>query len=121
LSVRYRAAGIGALAVALTAGVIVAVQQPSSIATPVASGSPANLVQNGSFESPSIWQTNSLVEYDSGSTAMPGWTVGGNSIDLVGENYWDAEDGDQSVDLSGAAPGSVSQAVATTAGAIEIT
>jgi choice-of-anchor C domain-containing protein len=117
LSVRYRAAGIGALAVALTAGVIVAVQQPSSIATPVASGSPANLVQNGSFESPSIWQTNSLVEYDAGSTAMPGWTVGGNSIDLVGENYWDAEDGDQSVDLSGAAPGSVSQAVATTAGA----
>jgi choice-of-anchor C domain-containing protein len=110
LSFRYRAFGIGALAVVLTASVIAVAQQPSSIADP------ANLIQNGSFESPSIWQTNSVVDYLAGSTAMPDWTIGGNSIDLVGENYWDAEDGDQSVDLSGSAPGSVSQSLATTAG-----
>jgi hypothetical protein len=114
LSVRCHAVGIGALAVAMTAGVIVAVQQPSSIATPTAGGSSAGLIQNGSFESPSIWQTTSLVEYEplpwsnmnSRSTTMPGWTVGGNSIELVGENYWVGlvEDGEQSADLSGAAP-----------------
>jgi choice-of-anchor C domain-containing protein len=108
LSFRYRAVGIGALAVALTAGVITVVEQPSSIATP------ANLIQNGSFETPSI--PSSVVEYDAGSTAMPNWTVGGNSVDLVGDSYWAAEDGDQSLDLSGSAPGSVSQTVATTAG-----
>lgn len=117
---RYRAVGVGALAVALTASVIIVAEQPSSIATPAvtaAGASSTNLIENGSFESPSIWQSNLLVEYDAGSTVMPGWTVGGNSVDLVGENYWEAEDGDQSVDLSGSAPGSVSQAVATTAGA----
>lgn len=100
----------------VTAGVIVVAQQPASNASPAVTS--ANLIQNGSFESPSIWQTTSLVEYDTGSTTMPGWTVGGDSVDLTGENYWDAEDGDQSLDLSGAAPGSVSQSVATTAGTV---
>jgi choice-of-anchor C domain-containing protein len=82
-----------------------------------ASAATTNLIVNGSFESPSIWQSNLLVEYDAGSTAMPGWTVGGNSVDLTGKNYWEAEDGDQSLDLSGSAPGSVSQTVSTTPGA----
>ena len=108
MSFRYRAVGIGVLAVALTAGVITVAEQTSSIATP------ANLIQNGSFESPSI--PSSVVEYDAGSTTMPNWTVGGNSVDLVEDSYWAAEDGDQSLDLSGSAPGSVSQTVATTAG-----
>ncbi|HEX2821202.1 MAG TPA: choice-of-anchor C family protein [Streptosporangiaceae bacterium] len=70
---------------------------------------------NGSFEDPSIGQ--GVVEYDDGSTDITGWTVGGNSVDLVDESYWSAEDGNQSVDLSGSAPGSVSQTVSTTPGA----
>jgi choice-of-anchor C domain-containing protein len=111
LSFRYRAVGIGALAAALTAGVITVALQPSSLAAP------SNLIQNGSFESPSIWQSSAIVDYVAGSTAMPGWTVGGNSVDLVGESYWVAEDGDQSLDLAGSAPGSVSQTVDTTPGA----
>jgi hypothetical protein len=78
LSFRYRAVGIGALAAALTAGVITVALQPSSLAAP------SNLIQNGSFESPSIWQSSAIVDYVAGSTAMPGWTVGGNSVDLVG-------------------------------------
>jgi large repetitive protein len=84
--------------------------------TPVSAAS-TDLVVNGSFENPSIWKGNPFVTYYAGSTAMPGWTVGGNSVDLTGENYWDAEDGDQSVDLSGYAPGSVSQTISTTPGA----
>jgi choice-of-anchor C domain-containing protein len=77
----------------------------------------ANLIVNGSFEDPSVWQTSAVTEYAAGATDMPGWTVGGNGVDLVGETYWNAEDGDQSLDLSGTAPGSVTQAVTTTPGA----
>ena len=78
--------------------------------------SDANLITNGGFEKPSIWQSSSFVEYDTGSVAVPGWTVGRNSVDLVGQSYIDPESGHQSVDLSGSAPGSVSQSVATTTG-----
>jgi hypothetical protein len=112
LSFSSRIFAAAVLTVALAASLQVA--QPAAIAAASASGDAAdsvNLITNGSFESPSIWQSNSVVEYDAGSTAMPGWTVGGNSVDLVGESYWQAEDGDQSVDLSGSAPGSVSQTV----------
>ena len=88
----------------------------SAQAAPRAENPPVNLVTNGSFENPSVWQTSPVTDYGSGSTAMPGWTVGGNSVDLVGSSYWAAEDGHQSVDLSGSAPGSVSEVVGTKAG-----
>jgi choice-of-anchor C domain-containing protein len=84
-------------------------------ATAASASSAANLIVNGSFESPAIG--GGVVEYDSGSTAITGWTVGGNSVDLVAESYWSAEDEDQSVDLSGSAPGTVSQTISTTPGA----
>jgi choice-of-anchor C domain-containing protein len=110
VSFGYRAFAVCALSAVVSAAGIAAVPMSA------ASADPANVIVNGSFESPSIWQTNQLVEYEAGSTAIPGWSIGGNSIDLVGENYWQAEDGDQSIDLSGSAPGSVSQTVATTPG-----
>jgi choice-of-anchor C domain-containing protein len=100
--------------IGLTGALTAAMLAPQTVSAATAN---SNLIVNGSFEEPSIWQTNPFVEYDAGSTAMPGWTVGGNSIDLVGQNYWQAENGDQSVDLSGSAPGSVSQTVGTTPGA----
>jgi len=101
-----------AVALPLAATALAAVPMPMA-----ASAADVNLIVNGSFESPSVWQTSAVTDYTAGSTAMPGWTVGGNSVDLTGETYWAAEDGDQSLDLSGSAPGSVTQTVTTTPGA----
>lgn len=74
-----------------------------------------SLIENGLFELPVVCPSG-FAEYDAGSKAMPGWIVGGNSVDLVCENYFVAANGKQSVDLSGSAPGSVTQSVATRAG-----
>jgi choice-of-anchor C domain-containing protein len=83
-----------------------------------AAGSPAtaavNLITNGSFELGSF----TAAPFDtlgSGSGAMTGWTIGGHSIDWIG-SYWQPGDGARSVDLSGDAPGSVSQTIATVGG-----
>jgi hypothetical protein len=42
--------------------------------------------------------------------------VGGNSVDVTSNSYWQPAKGSQSVDLSGSASGSVKQKVATTLG-----
>ncbi len=75
-----------------------------------------SLIENGLFERPVVCPSQ-FAEYEAGSKAMPGWVVGGNSVDLVCDNYFVAANGKQSVDLSGSAPGSVTQSVATRAGA----
>lgn len=71
-----------------------------------------NLVLNGSFERPDC--SPAYCEFDGGSTAIPHWVVGGNSVDVA--SYWQPARGSQSVDLSGSASGSVRQKVATTLG-----
>ena len=66
----------------------------------------ANLILNGDFESPS----GGLGRYLGGSTAISGWTVLGNDVDLLTTNYsetsngmftFNAESGLQSIDLTG--------------------
>lgn len=105
------------VAMAVSAAVVPESFTPARAAAAETAAAPAgNLIVNGSFENPSIWQSNSLVEYNGGSTAMPGWTVGGNSVDLTAASYWTAEDGNQSLDLAGSASGSVAQTVTTTPG-----
>ena len=82
-----------------------------------------SVIINGSFESIDIetgpggyWTPNG------GSTAMPGWTVTGVSVDYVVAPYWQASDGIASLDLNGstvvdgAYQGGVSQTFATIAG-----
>jgi len=69
----------------------------------IAAAIPYNLVFNGSFED--------LDGTYSGSTAfddlyavsynIPGWTVTENSVGWVANTYWEASDGDMSIDLSG--------------------
>ena len=58
--------------------------------------------------------------FSGGSTAIPHWTAGSDSIDIVPASYWQPAGGNQSVDLAGLAPGSLTQSVATTAGATYI-
>ncbi|MHB1310208.1 MAG: DUF642 domain-containing protein [Limisphaerales bacterium] len=87
------------------------------IATPV---SGINIVVNGDFEDPVVSGTEYGAQgkwdvYFAGET-IPGWTVGGHSIDVVGKLGWQAASGDQSVDLNGYGFGSISQVLNTIPG-----
>jgi choice-of-anchor C domain-containing protein len=67
---------------------------------------------NGSFENPthnSNWVTRNA------GNVFGGWTVGSGSIDHI-RHYWQAADGQYSVDLSGSHVGSIYQDVVTTPG-----
>ena len=68
----------------------------------------ANLVTNGSFESPSV-PAGGSTNFASGSIAIPGWTVGGaaGGVSVVSGTFaqgcctFAAEDGAQWLDLTG--------------------
>jgi choice-of-anchor C domain-containing protein len=86
----------------------------------------SNLVKNGSFENPVVASpcpnggegnpTPGICTYLGGSTGIPGWSVGGNSVDVTAASVWKAAAGHQSIDLSGSGPGSLKQVIATTKG-----
>jgi choice-of-anchor C domain-containing protein len=87
-------------------------------ATPALAGT--NLIKNGSFERPILDSPDRV--FASGKH-LGAWTVGDvpflgvdGSIDLVRSDYWQAQDGSQSVDLDGLEPGTISQTIATTPG-----
>ena len=87
----------------------------SAVAAVLLAGSAqAATIVNGSFEAginPGAFTTVGAGD----STSITGWTVGGGGVDYIG-SYWNASNGARSVDLSGNAPGSVSQTFATIAG-----
>jgi choice-of-anchor C domain-containing protein len=107
--------GAAVAAAALIAGIVTA-------AWP--SAPPVNLILNAGFENQKPPCTdadnNGICEYDQGSTAIPYWTVGGNSVDITTDNSFQSATGNTSVDLSGSASGSLTQKVATTAGSAYI-
>jgi choice-of-anchor C domain-containing protein len=70
---------------------------------------------NGSFESGT--NPGVFTPLAAGSTAITGWTVGGDSVDYIG-TYWNAQSGARSVDLSGNAPGSIFQTFDTVLGQV---
>ena len=115
--------GVGVVALALmgTAALV-----GVSTAATTAGGTPVNLIQNGSFEN-IAGSTTSFLTVDAGdSTTINDWTVvtpsvyggGGGSVDVVSNDYWNAEDGNYSIDLAGTTgvPGGLYQDVATTPG-----
>lgn len=78
---------------------------------------PINLITNGSFEDPvcpadriGFWTTHYI-----GDSTMTGWTIGLAGIDHMC-TFWQATDGERSVDLSGDGAGSISQIIPTVAG-----
>jgi choice-of-anchor C domain-containing protein len=76
----------------------------------------AALFQNGSFEIGANSPTSGFSTLNGGSTDITGWTVGGHSIDWIG-NYWQSADGgSRSVDLNGNGQGSISQTFDTMTG-----
>ena len=67
----------------------------------------AATITNGSFELGS--NPGSFTTLNNGdSTSITGWTVGGGGVDYIG-SYWEAADGQRSVDLSALSAGSISQ------------
>ncbi len=90
-----------AAAMAAAAGIVAA---PASAAS----------IINGSFE----LGTNPGATFSTlaaGSSAITGWTIGGAGVDYIG-GYWNASDGQRSVDLSALSAGGVSQNITTVAG-----
>lgn len=78
-----------------------------SIASPVPVS--FNLVNDGSFEDQPVTSGSGFDTYNQGQT-FGGWTVTGGNVDLI-STYWTAEDGNQSVDMNGLEPGTISQTV----------
>jgi len=72
--------------------------------------------QNGSFED-GPGGIGDFITLHAGSTDITGWTVVYGSIDLIG-SYWEASDGDRSIDLNGSEPGAISQVFDTERGAL---
>ena len=71
--------------------------------------SAANLVQNPGFETPTVTDPKGFETKTSGLTD---WNIDAGSIDLIG-SYWDPPllGGEQSIDLAGDSPGTISQTI----------
>jgi choice-of-anchor C domain-containing protein len=92
----------------------------------VADADPGSLLTNGSFETTTT-PVSGVLTVDAGdSTTIQGWTVvtpsayggTGGSVDVISNSYWNAEDGNNSIDLAGTTgvPGGIYQDVTTTKG-----
>lgn len=88
------------------------------VASLLAGTAHANII-NGSFESATVDPGSGFVTLYSGDTSIMGWTVIGTgvqySIDYIG-GYWQAADGDRSIDLSGNGQGGIYQDIVLDAG-----
>jgi hypothetical protein len=107
---RRALASIGVLSLALV-GVLVS-SGVSAASARASTGS--NLITNGCLQ---VAGNTRIDTFEGGSTQIPGWTVGGDSVDVNASDYWEPGPGcSQNVDLAGNAQGSVSQTVSTTPG-----
>ena len=75
----------------------------------------AQIVQNGSFESPVVASPFQV----SPPQPIANWTVTSGTVDLV-DGYWQAHSGVQSVDLSGNGPGTITQDIALDTGSLYV-
>ncbi|MFD5556099.1 choice-of-anchor C family protein [Streptomyces sp. NPDC127068] len=100
LAVAVIAAGL------LTAGPGAAWAAPSAAAV--------SRFDDGSFEYPTA-PANSFTTLTSGQSIGP-WQVTSGGVDLIGAGFWQAAEGDQSVDLNAGQTGSVAQSFSTIVG-----
>jgi choice-of-anchor C domain-containing protein len=70
---------------------------------------------NGSFEMGPEASNGYFVDMGVGNTSIPGWSIDTGTIDYI-THYWPGSDGERSIDLAGAGPGSISQTFATDIG-----
>ncbi|WP_406192940.1 choice-of-anchor C family protein [Kitasatospora sp. NBC_01560] len=79
-----------------------------------ASAQTVSRFDDGSFENPRA-TVNSFIDLPAGQTIGP-WRVTAGSVDLIGAGFWQAAEGDQSVDLNGSNAGAVAQTFTTVPG-----
>ena len=111
---RTTLASIGILSLVL-AGVLGSGGAPSAFAGTRTS---RNLIVNGTFDQPVVPQPYAC--YQGGSTAIPGWVVGGGGVCQSNDPGWEPAPGSNqylqlSSDTAAVTPGSVTQVVHTTA------
>ncbi|MFD7500661.1 choice-of-anchor C family protein [Streptomyces sp. NPDC059850] len=96
-------------AAVIVAGVLAGAGTGAALAAPAASH-----FDDGSFETPRV-AANTFVNLGTGQTIGP-WRVTGGNVDHIGAGFWQAAEGDQSVDLNGVNAGTVSQNFTTVPG-----
>ena len=69
-----------------------------------------SMVKNGSFEEPTSTDISDLLHVLAGGTDIADWVVGGFSVDWKG-TFWNAAEGNRSIDLSGDDAGELHQDV----------
>ncbi len=83
----------------------------------------SNLIVNGSFETPVV-PNGSYIDYPGTSTAITGWTVVGVDSAVVNTNFtqsgvtFNAEDGNQWIDLAGTTSNSMTSGVTQSVGTV---
>ncbi|MCM2389795.1 choice-of-anchor C family protein [Streptomyces albipurpureus] len=97
--------------VAVAAGLLVG---GSGAALAAPSAAAVSRFDDGSFEYPTA-PANSFTTLVSGQSIGP-WKVTSGSVDLIGTGFWQAAEGDQSVDLNGGQAGAVAQTFSTIVG-----
>jgi choice-of-anchor C domain-containing protein len=112
--------------VAILAGIGSVTALGVAVGTTTAGANPDNLILNPSFESVATPTTTFEAVVAGNSTTISDWTVftpaiygdRRGSVDVTSKDYWNAEDGNYSIDLAGSsrAPGGIYQNVATTPG-----
>ncbi|PKW16197.1 choice-of-anchor C domain-containing protein [Saccharopolyspora spinosa] len=101
------------LAVA-TAAVLIGGAGTLLVAPASASPSAISHFDGGSFETPTV-AANTFQGLATGQS-VGAWRVTSGNVDLIGAGYWQAAEGDQSVDLNGTNAGAVSQTFTTVPG-----
>ncbi|MGO4754919.1 choice-of-anchor C family protein [Streptomyces sp. 2MCAF27] len=103
---------------AVTAIAVVGLLAASGTALAAAPAAPATATvsrfDDGSFEYPTA-PANAFSTLSSGQSIGP-WKVTSGAVDLIGAGFWQAAEGNQSVDLNAVQPGAVAQTFSTQAG-----
>ncbi|MGV9314002.1 choice-of-anchor C family protein [Streptomyces sp. NPDC003691] len=94
----------GALALAATCAVLAVPAQAAALSR----------FDNGSFEYP-LAPANSFSTHTAGQSLGP-WRVTAGSVDLIDDGFWQAAEGNQSLDLNGGAAGTIAQTFTTAPG-----
>ncbi|MFJ9691709.1 choice-of-anchor C family protein [Kitasatospora sp. NPDC101183] len=110
---RTRSAAVAVLLAASTSLATAALAAPAQAAGPQHRA--ASRFDDGSFESPKA-PANNFTELNAGQNIGP-WRITSGSVDLIGAGFWQAAEGDQSLDLNGADSGAIAQTFATVPGA----
>jgi choice-of-anchor C domain-containing protein len=85
----------------------------TALAAPAQARTPSRF-DDGTFEFPTA-PANSFTELGIGQSIGP-WQITRGNVDLIGAGFWQAAEGDQSVDLDGNTEGTIAQTFTTTPG-----